>query len=114
MWKATSPKRRKKLQKKHLLPQALESLQLPFSLKVSPAATEFLIEKYTRESGVRQLEKQIAKLVRKIVLNYQISDEVQQKAMANKTLKPADDARDYGELLPIIATLIKVMILPVW
>lgn len=81
---------KKEIAKKHLLPQALESLQLPFSLKVSPAATEFLIEKYTRESGVRQLEKQIAKLVRKIVLNYQISDEVQQKAMANKTLKPAD------------------------
>ena len=81
---------KKEIAKKHLLPQALESLQLPFSLKVSPAATEFLIEKYTRESGVRQLEKQIAKLVRKIVLNYQISDEAQQKAMANKTLKPAD------------------------
>ena len=81
---------KKEIAKKHLLPQALESLQLPFSLKVSPAATEFLIEKYTRESGVRQLEKQIAKLVRKIVLNYQISDEDQQKAMANKTLKPAD------------------------
>ena len=81
---------KKEIAKKHLLPQALESLQLPFSLKMSPAATEFLIEKYTRESGVRQLEKQIAKLVRKIVLNYQISDEDQQKAMANKTLKPAD------------------------
>ena len=81
---------KKEIAKKHLFPQALAHLELPFSFKISPTATEFLIEKYTRESGVRQLEKQIAKLVRKVVLNYQTADEKQQAEMACKTLKPAD------------------------
>lgn len=81
---------KKEIAKKHLFPQALTHLELPFSFKISPTATEFLIEKYTRESGVRQLEKQIAKLVRKVVLNYQTADEKQQAEMACKTLKPAD------------------------
>ena len=81
---------KKEIAKKHLFPQALAHLELPFSFKISPTATEFLIEKYTRESGVRQLEKQIAKLVRKLVLNYQTADEKQQAEMACKTLKPAD------------------------
>ena len=35
-------------------------------LKFTPSAIEFIIEKYTRESGVRQLEKQIEKIFRKV------------------------------------------------
>lgn len=81
---------KKEIARKHLFPQALSTLNLPFKLKMSSAATEFLIEKYTRESGVRQLEKQIAKLVRKQVLKYQTSDESAQQEMASITLKPSD------------------------
>ena len=33
----------------------------------SKAALEYIIENYTRESGVRQLEKQINKALRKMV-----------------------------------------------
>ena len=59
---------KKEIARRHLIPNALKPISLPYDIKLSPAATEFLIEKYTRESGVRQLEKQIDKLVRKIVL----------------------------------------------
>lgn len=59
---------KKEIARRHLIPNALKPVSLPYDIKLSPAATEFLIEKYTRESGVRQLEKQIDKLVRKIVL----------------------------------------------
>lgn len=81
---------KKEIAKKHLLPQALSNLDLPFTLKLSAQATEFLIEKYTRESGVRQLEKQIAKLVRKVVLDYQVKGEEILKSNYTKTLKPND------------------------
>lgn len=81
---------KKEIAKKHLLPQALSNLDLPFTLKLSAQATEFLIEKYTRESGVRQLEKQIAKLVRKVVLDYQVKGEEILESNSTKTLKPND------------------------
>lgn len=56
--------------KRHLLPRAMESL------KVDPATTAFsddalraIIEQYTSESGVRQLEKAISTVLRKAVLH---------------------------------------------
>lgn len=58
--------------RKHLVPKEKENngLQDNKDLKLSKAAVEMLIEKYTRESGVRGLEKQIGKLFRKLALNY--------------------------------------------
>ncbi len=57
---------------KHLIPKEKENngLQDHKALKLSKAATEFLIENYTRESGVRGLEKQVGKIFRKLALNY--------------------------------------------
>lgn len=50
---------------KHLLPKQLEEHGLKKGdLKFSKSIIEFLIEGYTRESGVRNLEKKIAKMVR--------------------------------------------------
>jgi ATP-dependent Lon protease len=56
--------------KRHLVPKkkienGLDDIN---SLKLPKKSLEFLIEKYTRESGVRGLEKQIDKLFRKIAL----------------------------------------------
>ncbi len=51
--------------KKHLLPKQITEHGLKKSqLKLNQAALEFLIDGYTRESGVRGLEKAIAKVVR--------------------------------------------------
>lgn len=57
--------------RRHLLPKAKEEMGLSGKRlpKVSKEALEVIIEKYTRESGVRGLRKQIDKLLRKVALN---------------------------------------------
>ena len=64
--------------KRHLIPRELENngLNLPNITKptFNKAAIEMIIERYTRESGVRQLEKQINKALRKIAFNLKIED----------------------------------------
>ncbi|ASV31419.1 endopeptidase La [Maribacter cobaltidurans] len=51
--------------KRHLLPKQLEEHGLDSShLKIGKPQLEKIVEGYTRESGVRSLEKQIAKMVR--------------------------------------------------
>ena len=54
--------------KRHLIPKEKENTGLATerSLQFNKAATEKIIEQYTRESGVRQLEKQINKALRKL------------------------------------------------
>ncbi|MCR5313897.1 MAG: endopeptidase La [Bacteroidaceae bacterium] len=57
--------------KRHLMPKNLENLGMDnLGIKISKSATEKIIEDYTRESGVRTLDKQINKLLRKIALEY--------------------------------------------
>lgn len=51
--------------KRHLLPKQLEEHGMtPSQLKIGKKELEKIVEGYTRESGVRGLEKQIAKMVR--------------------------------------------------
>ena len=51
--------------RKHLLPKQLEAHGVSAKeLKLSPKVIEKIIADYTRESGVRSLDKQIAKIVR--------------------------------------------------
>lgn len=51
--------------KRHLLPKQLKEHGLkPEDLKIADAQMEFIVEGYTRESGVRNLEKVLAKVVR--------------------------------------------------
>ena len=56
--------------RRHLVPKNREKngLKEHTALKVSKPALEFIIERYTRESGVRGLEKQIDKLFRRVAL----------------------------------------------
>ncbi len=56
---------KKEIARRHLVPRALADIDFGYKLKFTPAALEKVIENYTRESGVRQLEKQITKMVRK-------------------------------------------------
>ena len=63
--------------KRHLIPRELENTGLnapTIKPAFNKAAIEMIIERYTRESGVRQLEKQINKALRKIAFNLQIED----------------------------------------
>ena len=62
--------------KRHLVPRELENNGIDhtdYKVTFNKAALETIIERYTRESGVRQLEKQIGKCMRKIA--YKIASE---------------------------------------
>lgn len=53
--------------KRHLIPKELEAHGLTTSqLKLSKPVLDVLIDDYTRESGVRELERQIASVMRKV------------------------------------------------
>ncbi|MNN23850.1 Lon protease [compost metagenome] len=55
--------------KRHLWPKQLEKAGVPKQrLSINDAALKAVIEGYAREAGVRQLEKQLGKLVRKSVV----------------------------------------------
>lgn len=57
--------------RRHLVPKELEACGMQKDdVKIPKPTLEKLIESYTRESGVRQLEKKIAKLLRKIAREY--------------------------------------------
>ncbi len=62
--------------KQHLLPKQLEEHGLDTShLKIAKPQLEKIVEGYTRESGVRGLEKQIAKMVRFAAKNIAMEEE---------------------------------------
>ena len=68
--------------KHHLIPRELDNTGLNVKgLKPSfnKASIEMIIERYTRESGVRQLEKQINKALRKIAYKRQIDEKADYK-----------------------------------
>ncbi len=57
--------------RRHLIPQQLDKLGMQESgIKLTKAAIEIIIESYTRESGVRELDKKLNKLLRKLTLTY--------------------------------------------
>ena len=68
--------------KRHLIPRELENtgLNTPgMKPTFNKAAIEMIIERYTRESGVRQLEKQIDKALRKIAYKRQLEEDADYK-----------------------------------
>lgn len=90
----------------HLIPRELQSLGVEKSLDVRlvPTAIEYIIEKYTRESGVRQLAKQINKIVRKMAVEATEADADgipsattdKPTARKQKALRPKDVERYLG------------------
>jgi ATP-dependent Lon protease len=77
--------------KKHLLPkQLLEHGLKSKELVVSDAVLEKIISEYTSESGVRALEKRIAKLVRYVAKSVAMGEKY------NKTIKESDLVKIFG------------------
>jgi len=65
---------------KYLLPKQIKEHGLQKGeLSISKKDLEFLVETYTRESGVRNLEQQIAKLVRNVAKRVAMEEEFQNK-----------------------------------
>ena len=73
------------------------------------AALEKVIEQYTRESGVRQLEKQIDKALRKMAYLKALNGE-----LPFTKISPAEIRRNCWENRLIIATYIKVTTMQAW
>ena len=65
--------------KRHLVPRELKNTGLETNepkIKFNKASLEKIIEQYTRESGVRQLEKQVNKALRKMAFNKAMDGEL--------------------------------------
>ncbi len=90
---------KKEIARRHLIPK--EQREFNFGgnkLKFTPSGVEFLIENYTRESGVRQLEKQISKIFRKVAyLTSTADDEVM--PYAERGLRSSDIEQLLGKPL---------------
>ncbi|MCR4765407.1 MAG: endopeptidase La [Bacteroidaceae bacterium] len=72
--------------RKHLVPKQLDANGIKKGEVKFPKATlEAIIENYTRESGVRELEKKIGKVLRKIALQY-----AKDGFLSSIDVKPAD------------------------
>ncbi len=87
--------------KRHLLPKQLKEHGLTSKhLTIAKPQLEKIVEGYTRESGVRSLEKQIAKMVRYAAKNIAFEEEYQVKVtneVIEKVLGPARLERDKYE-----------------
>jgi ATP-dependent Lon protease len=71
---------------KHLLPKELEENGMKKgAVKMSKETLETIIESYTRESGVRELDKKIGKILRKIARQYATDGRIKKR-----DIKPAD------------------------
>lgn len=71
--------------KDFLIPKQREAHGLKSSqFKINKAGIETIINKYTRESGVRTLDKQIAKLARKVAKSIALEDEMPGTLSAKK------------------------------
>lgn len=71
--------------KKHLIPKLLKEHGLKKTdIKIDKAVLEKVIESYTMESGVRKLEKRLAKIIRHIAKSIAMEEEY------NKTIKKQD------------------------
>ena len=94
------------------MPRELQNTGLAKSVTEKPtfnkAALEKVIEQYTRESGVRQLEKQIDKALRKMAYLKALNGE-----LPFTKISPAE-IEDCWENHLIIATYIKVTTMQAW
>ena len=78
--------------RRHLIPKEMEANGLTkVHVKFTKAAIERIIEDYTRESGVRELEKKIGKIMRKIALEIAAN-----KFISTHELKPTDIPKFLG------------------
>ncbi len=117
--------------KKHLIPKEMDEHGLtPLQVQFDDDAIMTLIRNYTKEAGVRELERMIATLFRKIVKNillnqdvmfYHITDSVIEEFLGKKKyyFMENDDVHEIGvvngmaytvfggDILPIEATLFK-------
>ncbi|WP_139535428.1 endopeptidase La [Helicobacter pylori] len=80
-----TPSEKEEIAKNYLIPQELEKHALkPSEVEISHECLKLIIEKYTREAGVRDLRRQIATIMRKVALKY-LEDNPHQKGRTKKS-----------------------------
>jgi len=70
--------------KKHLLPKALKEHGVNEPIKLDNKSLESIIDSYTRESGVRGLEKMLAKIVRNRAVRLVMGQKIDNKLTASQ------------------------------
>lgn len=77
---------------KYLVPKAIkQNGLLDNEVDISEAALTAIVQRYTREAGVRNLEREINKIARKVVKhNVETADSQKSKKRKAKTIKPED------------------------
>ncbi len=79
-----TPNEKEEIAKNYLIPQELEKHALkPGEVEISHECLKLIIEKYTREAGVRDLRRQIATIMRKAALKY-LEDSLHKKGRTKK------------------------------
>lgn len=76
-----------KIAEKHLIPKILEKYEVKniLDIKFESDAVEKIIQSYTREAGVRSLERKISSIVRKIVKKF-FEEEIEKNIVVDKKL----------------------------
>ncbi len=85
---------KKEIARRHLIPKEQKMMDFGAPLRISAPAVEYIIEKYTRESGVRQLEKQIDKVFRKTAYLTAVESKM---PFENAPVKPQDVEKLLGK-----------------
>lgn len=85
---------KKEIVRRHLIPKEQKMMDFGAPLRISAPAVEYIIEKYTRESGVRQLEKQIDKVFRKTAYLTAVEGKM---PFENAPVKPQDVEKLLGK-----------------
>lgn len=84
--------------RQHLIPKQIEEHGLKKNqFKISPKALQKLIEEYTRESGVRSLEKRIAKVIRSVAKSIAMDEDVNGTVSDKELAKIMGPARYHSE-----------------
>lgn len=83
-----TPQEKEQIAKKYLVPQEMKKHGLKsYEVSITPSALKEVIEKYTRESGVRNLRRQIATIMRKVAQKVLIDSTKGEKSKISITQK---------------------------
>jgi len=75
------------ISKKYLLPKILHDHKVkPSEIKIADNILEIIIKFYTKEAGVRELERLLSKTIRKVVTEFEIADKELKKTISKKDL----------------------------
>lgn len=82
---------------RHLIPKQMEANGLKATeLEIPMATVQFLIQHYTREAGVRNLEREISKICRKVVKDILLDAKSKKAKLKKKRVEIADLERYLG------------------